>query len=222
MKQEELDSTLQVIENPIRRRIIKRLSQEPCYALQLSKELGLGQPLVAKHLAVMEEAGLVMSVAEDSPAGPRRKRYALAKSISITMDLAPNLFLEKGVSFEPRRPKTGGSHTLALMKKRLQEAVSGSDERERLSKLSELLNDVDARIDQVEGEHVELLRVRDEAMREASRIAGRLEGLDKRRVLFHILDRHDMEVESISESLNLRELTVKAILDELEREFFAD
>jgi predicted transcriptional regulator len=50
MKERELDSVLQVIENPVRRRIIKRLSQESCYALQLSKELGLGQPLVAKHM----------------------------------------------------------------------------------------------------------------------------------------------------------------------------
>ena len=47
MKQEELDSVLQVIENPVRRRIIKRLSHGPSYALQLSKELSLGQPLVA-------------------------------------------------------------------------------------------------------------------------------------------------------------------------------
>ena len=43
MKERELDSVLQVIENPIRRKIIKRLSQEPSYALQLSKELGLGR-----------------------------------------------------------------------------------------------------------------------------------------------------------------------------------
>jgi len=61
MKQKELDSVLQVIENPVRRRIIKRISQGPSYALQLSKELGLGQPLVAKHLSIMEKAGLLTS-----------------------------------------------------------------------------------------------------------------------------------------------------------------
>jgi hypothetical protein len=56
-------------------------------------------------------------------------------------------------------------------------------------------------------------------MREAAGIANRLEEFDKRRVLFHILDEHDREVESISESLNLRELAVKAILEELERDY---
>ena len=55
MKHGELDAVLQLIENPVRRKIIKRLSQEPSYPLQLSKELGLGQPLVAKHLGPLLE-----------------------------------------------------------------------------------------------------------------------------------------------------------------------
>src|SRR5580700_6990480 len=104
MSEREFDSVLQVIENPVRRRIIKRLSQEPSYALQLSKELGLGQPLVAKHLSVMEKAGLVTSALERSPSGPERKRYSLAKSISITMDVAPHLFKEKATSFNAPAP----------------------------------------------------------------------------------------------------------------------
>src|SRR2546428_13924961 len=100
MKQKELDSVLQVIENPVRRRIIKRISQGPSYALQLSKELGLGQPLVAKHLSIMESAGLVTSIVEESrnPSGGEREWYLLAKSVSLNMDPAPNLFIERGRS----------------------------------------------------------------------------------------------------------------------------
>ena len=52
MESEELNRILQVVENPVRKKIIKRLSQEPAYQLQLSKELGLGQSLVAKHLKI--------------------------------------------------------------------------------------------------------------------------------------------------------------------------
>jgi len=50
LSQSDLDAVLGTVENPIRRRIIARLSQEPNYQLQLSKELGLSQQLVAKHL----------------------------------------------------------------------------------------------------------------------------------------------------------------------------
>ena len=69
MEDHELDTLLGVLENPIRRRIVKRLSQGPSYALQLAKELGLGQPLVAKHLEMMEGAGVVSSLREPSETG---------------------------------------------------------------------------------------------------------------------------------------------------------
>jgi len=71
MSQAELDSVLGAVENPTRRKIIERLSREPNYQLQLSKELGLSQQLVAKHLESMEDAGLVGTVLEDSPGALR-------------------------------------------------------------------------------------------------------------------------------------------------------
>src|SRR5713226_8892466 len=146
MKERELDSVLQVIENPVRRRIIKRLSQEPSYALQLSKELGPGQPLVAKHLSLMEKAGLVTSALASSPNGPERRRYSLAKRISITMDVAPHLFKERAISFnEPPGGKTS-KQTDAPLGKRVHEALATQDEKERLTLISDVLSDIDLRI----------------------------------------------------------------------------
>src|SRR5438105_6049680 len=90
---------LLTIENPIRRKIIKRLSQEPSYQLQISRELGFSQQLVAKHLDSMEDSGVVSSLMESSPHGPMRKEYLLNKSVSLTIDFAPNLFRTKIMSF---------------------------------------------------------------------------------------------------------------------------
>jgi len=219
MEQEELDTILQVVENPVRRRIMKRLSQEPAYALQLSKELVLGQPLVAKHLAVMEHAGLVSSVTEASPAGPPRKKYSLAKGITITMDVGPNVFLERGMSLRPR-PTAKSSEEVIQLRKMLDRAMEVKDERKRLTSLSDVLSEVDLRMEGLESERADLLDVRNQAMREATGIAGNLAGRDTRRVLFHILNEHDREVRRISEALNLREFSVKEILEELERNYF--
>jgi ArsR family transcriptional regulator len=215
METEELDRILQVVENPVRRRIIKRLSQEPAYALQLSKELGLGQSLVAKHLGIIEEAGLVTSVPEESGSGPKRRRYYLARGISITMDLGPNLFIERGTAFEAR-PKGRQSEAATRLRRRVQDATEQEDDARRLSVLSEVLSDLDERMEEIEEERTELLEVRNLAMREAARVASKFEELDKRRVLFHILDEHDREVDRISEALNLREFSVRSILDELQ------
>jgi predicted transcriptional regulator len=217
----ELDSVLQVIENPVRRRIIKRLSQESCYALQLSKELGLGQPLVAKHLAVMEKAGLVTSALESSPNGPERRRYSLAKSISITMDVAPHLFKEKATSFSAPPPEPKTPRGKAPFGEQIGEALAARDDRAKLSLISRLLNDVDLRIAAVDEERMGLLSVRNELMDEAAKIVVNMEGLDTRRVAFHILEEHDREVGSISQSLDMREMLVRSILEVLERDFFS-
>lgn len=218
MQEAELDSVLQVIENPIRRRIIKRLSQEPSYALQLSKELGLGQPLVAKHLSLMEKAGLVTSTLEKSPSGPERRKYSLAKSISITMDLAPHLFKERAIAFSAK-PKAGREARTPLAE-RVQKALQAPAGKEKLSLISDALGEVDARIGKVEEERVGLLSARNELMDAAAQIVAGMQDFDTRRVVFHILEEHDRQVESISQSLDMREMLVRSILEELRRSFF--
>jgi predicted transcriptional regulator len=215
LESDELDMILQVVENPVRRKIIKRLSQEPAYQLQLSKELGLGQSLVAKHLKIMKDAGLVTVAGEESASGPERKRYSLTRGVTITMDLGPNLFIEKGTAFGARTGRKR-SELAARLRRRVGDASEKPDDAKRVSMLSDILGDIDRRIQEVEDERTELLDVRNLAMGEAARVASKFEGIDMRKVLMHVLDEHDREVRSISEALNLREFTVESILDELE------
>ena len=96
-----IDSVLLTVENPVRRKIIRQLSKEPSYQLRISKELGFSQQLVAKHLDAMEDTGVVSSQMEASPHGPKRKEYLLNRSISLTIDFAPNLFRARVVEFDP-------------------------------------------------------------------------------------------------------------------------
>lgn len=220
MDESELDAVLQVIENPVRRTIIKRLSEEPCYALQLSKELGLGQPLVAKHLRVMEKAGLVSSSTESSPSGPARKRYSLARSISITMDVAPHLFKERALSFDATPRPSAEAATQPHLASEARRANAASEGAARLSAISRTMGEVDQKLAALDEERVGLLSVRNQLMDEAAKIVLALDDLDARRVAFHILEEHDMEVESISRSLDMREAAVRSILEELVREFF--
>jgi hypothetical protein len=52
-------------------------------------------------------------------------------------------------------------------------------------------------------------------MKEAFQTMQRIESPDARRVLHHVIDSHDESVKRISEVLNLREATVKEIINEL-------
>jgi len=164
----------------------------------------------------MEKAGIVASALESSPNGPERRRYSLAKSISITMDVAPHLFKEKAIAFNlEKRPPKGRPFA-----ERADRALRSHDDKEKLASIADLLAEIDARIGTVEEERVGLLTVRNDLMDEAARIVAGLQDLDMRRVMFHILEEHDREVASISQSLDMREVLVKSILDALQRDIF--
>src|SRR5207245_11123227 len=91
------------------------------------------------------------------------------------------------------------------------------DERRRLCQVYEVLGDGDKMMREVEEERAALLTVRNAAMTEAARMASKLQDRDKKRILFHILEEHNREVGSISQSLNIRETVVRTILEALER-----
>src|SRR5512137_2530290 len=89
----DLDMLLSVIENPTRRRILEALVREPHYPLQLSKELGMSQQAIMKHLKVLENNSLVRSYPEESDqGGPTRKRYVPTTKFTIIVDFGPGLF----------------------------------------------------------------------------------------------------------------------------------
>lgn len=51
--------TFSVIAEPSRRRILNRLLQSNCSVTDLTKDLGMSQPLVSKHLRTLRDTGLV-------------------------------------------------------------------------------------------------------------------------------------------------------------------
>ncbi|HYB75586.1 MAG TPA: helix-turn-helix domain-containing protein [Nitrososphaerales archaeon] len=216
MSQAELDSMLGTVENPIRRRIIARLSQKPNYQLQLSKELDISQQLVAKHLGSMEEAGLVSTVFEDSPRGPQRKEYLLRKSVSITIDLAPSLFRARMFSFgavpgadSDEHGKTTGEVNKFLM---------FPDEAARLKPLAEIIAEVDRKLDEMEERRAVLLYLRGLALREAASVTRTLGSEDRKKVLRYIMKEQREGLSNISSSLGLHQNVVGNILEEIEKD----
>ncbi|MDG6224698.1 MAG: helix-turn-helix domain-containing protein [Candidatus Thermoplasmatota archaeon] len=97
----DLDQILAVLANPIRRMILKKLSTETNYPLQLSRELNVSQQALMKHMRVLEETGFIRSVEERSnKGGPPRNLYVVRKRMSVRIDLGPNTFEEKLFSFD--------------------------------------------------------------------------------------------------------------------------
>jgi len=97
----DLDKILSVLENPIRRRILKKLSTDTNYPLQLARELHVSQQAIMKHLKVLEDADFVSSVEEPSTrGGPPRKAYVPTRRFSVRIDLGPSTYEESFFSFD--------------------------------------------------------------------------------------------------------------------------
>jgi predicted transcriptional regulator len=218
MSQSDLNTLLGTVENPIRRRIIARLSEEPNYQLQLSKELGLSQQLVAKHLGTMEEAGLVSTMLENSPRGPQRKEYILKKSVSVTIDLAPNLFRARMFSFR-NIPGVRENDQNARLVTHGNEVLRYPDEAATLGPLAEIIGELDRKLKDMEEERAVLLYLRNLTLREAARASTFLKTADRRKVLRYIMKEQWDSIGDLSSSLNLRKRVVGDILEEIEREF---
>ena len=215
---DELDNILAMVQNPVRRSIIKRISQEPSYSLQLSKELGLGQQLIAKHLGTLEDAGLVESSMEPSPTGPDRKEYLLKKSVSLTVDFAPNLFSARLISISSNFQDLERTKQATALLERIEKIIRSTEPKSKISSISKVLSDIDKRLKDLEEERAGLLYIRTLAMSEAAKLVRESEqSTDSRRVMYHILDSHSKDIAYISESINLREETVRNLLSEIEK-----
>ena len=217
MSQSELDAVLGTVENPIRRRIIARLSEEPNYQLQLSKELGISQQLVAKHLITMEDAGLVSTIAQDSPRGPPRKEYLLKKSFSVTIDLAPNLFRARMFSFGAV-PGVQENEESAQMAAQVGEVLRYPDGASRIRPLTQVVAAVDKKLKEMEEERAVFLYIRGLALREAARITTSLPSDDRRKVIRYLMREEGDGITGISASLGLQKQVVGEILEEIEKE----
>ncbi|MBI3840830.1 MAG: ArsR family transcriptional regulator [Thaumarchaeota archaeon] len=217
MSQSELDAVLGTVENPIRRKIIARLSQKPNYQLQLSKELSISQQLVAKHLVSMEDAGLVSSVFEDSPRGPQRKEYLLTKSFSVTIDLAPNLFKARMFSFGAV-PGVSESEEHAQLMAQAAGPSRYSDEASRIRPLTQVVAEVDRKLKEMEEERAVLLYLRSLALREAAKLTTSLGTADRKRILRYLMREQRDGIGDMSASLGLQQQVVGEILEEIEKD----
>jgi predicted transcriptional regulator len=216
MEDLHIDLMLKAVENPVRRKIIKRLSQEPSYPLELAKEIGEAQQLVASHLLILEKAGIVGSNMVASPVGPNRKSFYLKESGYLTLSFGPHLFNEQFLNFQALPPALSSQATNFM--KRLTDIDKRSTES-KIEPFSCLLKDIDNKLADLEREKTVLLFVRNLAMKHATKnLENQDKTHDERRILHYILNERTTDIESISQALNLKESMVRLILEKLRQD----
>jgi predicted transcriptional regulator len=201
---DELDMLLSVIENPTRRRILEALVREPHYPLQLSKELGLSQQGIMKHLRMLEELDLVRSFLEDSDqGGPSRRRYFPTTGFTMVVDIGPGLFNTEVASrpFENR----------------------GAEKQERdgrrLLDLRKDLGEIDQELVRLRERRAELIAEKESILEEAGR-AVESSPMDyrSRKIVYEYILHPQMSAKDLARGLGLRDDSVEKIINMLEEE----
>jgi len=195
---DELDILLSVIENPTRRRILEALVREPHYPLQLSKELGLSQQGIMKHLKVLEGYHMVRSYDEESDqGGPNRKIYVPITGFNIVVDLGPGLFSAQIVT----RDLEGRSYA--------SERLSEEDQMmflERVEDVRERIGEIDEELQELGRRRAELIRAKELALNEACGIVeSTIEDYQTRRIVFEFIQRPELTPNQIAKELGLRD-----------------
>lgn len=197
----DLDVLLSVIENPARRKILEALVREPHYPLQLSKELGMSQQAVMKHLKVLESYHMVKSFQEASDlGGPMRKKYYPSQNFTIVVDLGPNIFNAEVMTREhiavssPAQPEERGA---------VDAKVKG---------LRESIAEIDRQLEELNRKREELIEEKERTMDEVGRLMAGLPDYQVRRVMYEFISRPELGPEQLARALSIRDEVIMRYL----------
>jgi predicted transcriptional regulator len=218
-----LDDILTVLENSTRRKILEKLTKETHYPLQLSKELNVSQQAIMKHLKVLEAYGLVECFEEKSTTGgPPRKCYTPTKNLSLRIDIGPNTFEAKMRRFDQDQSPMlmgEGEDVQEIPNEYVEIMKSKEDPHEKLSRLTKLIEKVDAKIADIEDQRTYLTQMRGSLLREVYKIIAQLApDYNERKVLYYIARSHNTSIPAISEALDMREKVLRDLFRALRKD----
>ncbi len=220
---QEIGELLDLLGNDTRRRILESLANEPKYFIQLSKEIGVSQQAVLKHLFLLEKFGLIESFkAKSNLAAPDRKYFQLNRSVYLSIGITGN-------SMEIRMENIKGPNKSKVKNKSVTENNRKYIQRDKeitdiLKKTKHNLELIEQRMEEIENEKIGLLKDKQKILQIAHQVIR--ESLEEdlaRRILYSNLNSRDStDIEELSEILNTREKEIKIIVKRLEDRFSVD
>ena len=220
---QEIGQLLDLLGNNTRRRILESLTNEPKYFIQLSKEIGVSQQAVLKHLFLLENFGLIESFkAKSNLAAPDRKYFQLNRSVYLSIGITGN-------SMEIKMENIKGPNKIRSKNNMAIESKVGSIKKDKeitdiLKNTKHKLELLAKRMQELEDEKIHLLKEKQQILEITHQVIR--ESLEEdlaRRILYsNLISREITDIEELSEILNTREKEIKIIVKSLEDRFSVD
>jgi predicted transcriptional regulator len=216
-QKKDFETVVGVLGNPVRRHIIKKLSEGPDYTLRLSNELNIHQQLAAKHLKVIQDAELVDVVRQKSNIGADKNVFALNKFYSLQIDFSPSLYNERLISFNNPHQWIQEDNYMERLEEQVKDIEGEKLDVEDVSPLRQVVELIDEELEGLEKRRARLLYIRNLALAAAQ---GAVEELDriKQQIIQRLMDLGPTSIEALSKSFQLKEVDVRGVVSELEKE----
>jgi len=218
------DESLSILENSMRRDILRCLVKEPHYPLQLSEILEVSQQAIVKHLKVLEKTGFVDSeLMKSDKGGPPKKVYRVNQSFSIRLDLGPDLFRA-----EHRKMPRGGSVRLS---RRLSGELGGVlgkiGNRRRLPMVDamEILSELDSALERVDKERDAIIALHQQVMHKVSPSVHEHSESYEERQLAHAMMTHPrrpLDLDAFSQGLRIQSVHAEKMMESLRERLMTD
>jgi predicted transcriptional regulator len=216
-QRKDFEAVVGVLGNPVRRNIIKKLSEGPDYTLRLSNELNINQQLAAKHLKVIQDAELVDVVRQKNPLGADKNVFHLNKFYSLQIDFSPSLYNERLISFNNPRQWIQEDNYMEKLEEQVKDIEDEELDVDDVPPLRQIVEMIDEELEGLEKRRARLLYIRNLALGAAQ---GAVEELDRRKkqIVQRLVDLGPSTVEVLGKALQLSDTDIREVLSELEKE----
>jgi Predicted transcriptional regulators len=221
----EMNELLSMIENPTRRRILEVLAIEPHYPLQLSKELGVSQPAIVKHLDQMERIGMIRGYQEESRMGPKKTLYVPNSEFTLLVDMRNGMFTVRLA--QPSDSASDGLHNgvpsdaLDELEKNREEKRENR-ERERIEGIQEIRNnisEIDQQLREVEELRSKMIRRRESLISMMLNAVSESSTYRHRSLLYELLNEPEKDLNELSMDLSMNLERAREMIQDIERIF---
>jgi predicted transcriptional regulator len=213
----DFEKVVEVLGNPVRRRLIEKLSEAPDYTLRLSNELNIHQQLAAKHMKVLRNAELVDVIRQKSKKGADKNVFSLNKFYSLQIDFSPNLYNQRLISFNNPSLWTTADNYMDQLEDKVTDLGEEGSGIDKINPLGNIVQSIDDELESLEKRRARLLYIRNLAMNASVQALDELDR-KKRQVMHFILNQGSTTVNAISRHMQLREETIRDLVSDLENE----
>ncbi len=219
----EIGEFLDLLGNNTRRRILESLTNEPKYFIQLSKEIGVSQQAVLKHLFLLENFGLIESFkAKSNLAAPDRKYFQLNRSVYLSIGITGNSMEIKMENIKgPNKIRSKNNIAIESKEVSIKKDKEITDILKNTKHKLELLA---KRMQELEDEKIHLLKEKQQILEITHQVIRESlkEDLARRILYSNLISREITDIEELSEILNTREKEIKIVVKSLEDRFSVD